>query len=106
MKKTILYLGLLLLLLNCQGQSYSSENCEGYYSKYVENADLGEYDSADFYLSHAFNCDSLNLQFAVELYSLKINAHKTEEALHLIKHIQKLASGIELKVTEELLRYE
>lgn len=97
--------GIFVMSCSTRSQSISTE-CEKFYSLYQETLMRAENDTAEFYLIKAFECDTLNLQYGIELYSLKLQNGKKAEALGVLRNLKKISSAIELSVAEELLIYD
>jgi tetratricopeptide (TPR) repeat protein len=96
----------LLMLIHCSCQEKHISNCELLYYHYQEHIMINRYDSADFYLSEAISCDASNLQYALELFSLKKKKNEYHEALRVLKKVRELSPNMELEGTQELLKLQ
>lgn len=96
----------IFFLICCSNQTGVEEDCSELYEGYQHHIMEARYDSADYYLTRAFYCDTSNLQYGVELYSLKMQNGRRKEALNVLRRLQKISSAVEFSVAEELLIYE
>lgn len=94
------------ILTGCSSQKAVEEDCGKLYENYQDHIMKARYDSADYYLTKAFHCDTSNLQYGVELYSLKIQIANKKEALNVLGKLRKMNSALEFSVAEELLIYQ
>lgn len=104
-------IGLLLVFgfitLYCTSNTQSNSNvCIELYNHYQEYLMNAHPDTAEFFLNKAFKCDTSNLQYGIELYSLKLQLGKKPEALDVLQKLRRISSAIELSVAEELLIYD
>jgi len=96
----------LIVTFSCSSKYLGEDNCKILYEKYQNSLMDLHRDSADFFLTKAIECDTNNLQYAIELYGLRKQQGQIEKALEAIRIVRKISNSAEFKVTEELLLHQ
>lgn len=82
------------------------EECEELHQRYMKLIMDNKRDSAEISLRLAADCDTLNLQYLIELYGLNKQEGRADKALGTLEKIENVTGALEFKTAKELMLCE